>query len=117
MPTAPLPLLDELAACCAPPSSGGLDAAGAERLAAVLKVIAEPTRLRLLSLVAAHQDSEECICNLTDVVGLSQPTVSHHMAVLRDAGLVEAEKVGQWMWYRRNERALRELARALNDEV
>ena len=114
MPTAPLPLLDELAACCAPPSSGGLDAAGAERLAAVLKVIAEPTRLRLLSLVAAHQDSEECICNLTEVVGLSQPTVSHHMKQLVDAGLLTREQRGKWAYYRTVPGALDALAQVIS---
>jgi ArsR family transcriptional regulator, arsenate/arsenite/antimonite-responsive transcriptional repressor len=101
MPTTPLPLLvDDLADCCAPADGGGLDADSAERLATVLKVIAEPTRLRLLSLVAAYQDSEECICNLTDRVGVSQPTVSHHMRVLVDAGLLEREQRGKWAYYR-----------------
>lgn len=101
MPTAPLPvLMDDLAACCPPPAGQALDANSAERLAAVLKVLAEPTRLRLLSLVAAHQDSEECICNLTDLVGVSQPTVSHHMKLLVDAGLLEREQRGKWAYYR-----------------
>ena len=99
MPTAPLPLLD-MAACCVPLTGAGLDAGSAERLAGLLKVIAEPTRLRLLSLVAAHQDSEECICNLTEVVGLSQPTVSHHMKLLVDAGLLHREQRGKWAYYR-----------------
>jgi ArsR family transcriptional regulator, arsenate/arsenite/antimonite-responsive transcriptional repressor len=101
MPTASLPLLtDDLVACCAPRAGQALDAAAAERLAAVLKVLAEPTRLRLLSLVAAHQDSEECICNLTDLVGVSQPTVSHHMKLLVDAGLLAREQRGKWAYYR-----------------
>jgi ArsR family transcriptional regulator len=101
MPTAPLPvLIDDLAACCPPPAGEALDAVAAERLAAVLKVLAEPTRLRLLSLVAAHQDSEACICNLTDLVGVSQPTVSHHMKLLVDAGLLDREQRGKWAYYR-----------------
>jgi ArsR family transcriptional regulator, arsenate/arsenite/antimonite-responsive transcriptional repressor len=101
MTTAALPLLsDELAACCSPPAGQALDAGAAERLAAVLKVLAEPTRLRLLSLVAAHQDSEECICNLTELVGVSQPTVSHHMKLLVDAGLLQREQRGKWAYYR-----------------
>jgi ArsR family transcriptional regulator len=101
MPSAPLPLLaEDLAACCSPPAGEALGAAAAERLAAVLKVLAEPTRLRLLSLVAAHQDSEECICNLTELVGVSQPTVSHHMKLLVDAGLLEREQRGKWAYYR-----------------
>lgn len=104
MPTATaertaLPITD-LAACCAPISGGELDAEAAERLAGVLKALADPTRLRLLSIVAVHQDSEECICNLTDRVGVSQPTVSHHMKVLMDAGLLEREQRGKWAYYR-----------------
>jgi ArsR family transcriptional regulator len=58
-----------------------------------------------------------CACDVEDKVKLSQPTISHHMAVLRDAGLIEAEKIGQWMWYRRDEAAIRQLARALKDEL
>jgi ArsR family transcriptional regulator, arsenate/arsenite/antimonite-responsive transcriptional repressor len=101
MPTAPLPLLsDELAGCCTPVAGVGLDADGAQRLAAVLKVIAEPTRLRLLSIVAAQADGEACICDLTDPVGLSQPTVSHHMKLLVEAGLLEREQRGKWAYYR-----------------
>jgi ArsR family transcriptional regulator len=101
MPSAPLPLFGgELIACCTPSAGEVLDAAAAERLAAVLKVLAEPTRLRLLSLVAANQDSEECICNLTDLVGVSQPTVSHHMRLLVDAGLLGREQRGKWAYYR-----------------
>jgi ArsR family transcriptional regulator len=97
----PLPLFGgELVACCTPLAGEVLDAAAAEQLAAVLKVLAEPTRLRLLSLIAANQDSEECICNLTDVVGVSQPTVSHHMKLLVDAGLLEREQRGKWAYYR-----------------
>ena len=93
-------LSEELAACCASAGGSGLDATSAERLAAVLKVIAEPTRLRLLSLVAAHPSREECICNLTERVGVSQPTVSHHMKLLVDAGLLEREQRGKWAYYR-----------------
>jgi ArsR family transcriptional regulator, arsenate/arsenite/antimonite-responsive transcriptional repressor len=100
VPTASLPLLSDDLACCAPPAGQALDPGAAERLAAVLKVLAEPTRLRLLSLVAAHQDSEECICNLTELVGVSQPTVSHHMKLLVDVGLLEREQRGKWAYYR-----------------
>lgn len=102
MPTAPLPLLaDDLAACCVPAAGDGLDAEGAQRLAAVLKVIAEPTRLRLLSMVAARgADGEACICDLTGPLGLTQPTLSHHMRVLVEAGLLEREQRGRWAYYR-----------------
>jgi ArsR family transcriptional regulator, arsenate/arsenite/antimonite-responsive transcriptional repressor len=101
MPTASRPLLsDDLAGCCIPPVGQALDAVAAERLATVLKVLAEPTRLRLLSLVAARADGEECICNLTELVGVSQPTVSHHMKLLVDAGLLDREQRGKWAYYR-----------------
>lgn len=115
MPAAPLPLLaDERATCRAPSGGAGLDADGAERLAAVLKVIAEPTRLRLLSLVAAQADREECICNLTDRVGVSQPTVSHHMKLLVDAGLLVREQRGKWAYYRLVPGALDSLGRLVS---
>jgi len=101
MPNAPLPvLMDELSQCCSPSAGQPLDADAALRLAAVLKAIAEPTRLRLLSLVAAHDGGEACICNLTEPVQLSQPTVSHHMRVLVDAGLLAREQRGKWAYYR-----------------
>lgn len=115
MPTAPLQLLSEdLAACCAPPAGEALDVVAAERLAAVLKVLAEPTRLRLLSLLAARTDGEECICNLTELVGVSQPTVSHHMKLLVDAGLLERERRGKWAYYRLVPGALDALAGLLS---
>lgn len=77
-----------------------LDADEADRLAAALRVIADPARLRLLSLIQAQPDHEACVCNLTEPLGLSQPTVSHHLKVLRDAGLVEREQRGNWAYYR-----------------
>jgi ArsR family transcriptional regulator, arsenate/arsenite/antimonite-responsive transcriptional repressor len=83
----------------------------------VLKAIAEPTRLRLLSLLAAHADREACICDLTDPVGLSQPTVSHHMKVLVDAGLLTREQRGKWAFYRLVPGALGALARLLSTAV
>ncbi|MDA8198741.1 MAG: metalloregulator ArsR/SmtB family transcription factor [Thermaerobacter sp.] len=94
------PLVANLAACCTPITATVLDAASAERLAAVLRALAEPTRLRLVSLVAAHEDAEACVCDLTVPVALSQPTVSHHLKVLVDAGLLEREQRGKWAYYR-----------------
>ncbi len=93
-------LVDDLAACCSPITGTVLDAAAAERLAALLKALAEPTRLRLVSLIAGHEGSEACVCDLIDPVGLSQPTVSHHLKVLVDAGLIEREQRGKWAYYR-----------------
>jgi ArsR family transcriptional regulator len=79
---------------------GALDAGEADRLASALKVIADPTRLRLLSLIQAQPENEACVCNLTDPLGLTQPTVSHHLKILREAGLLEREQRGSWAYYR-----------------
>jgi len=89
-----------LAATCTPLLQEAIDAEDAERLAAALRVIADPARLRLLSLIQAQPDHEACVCNLTEPLGLTQPTVSHHLKVLRDAGLVEREQRGSWAYYR-----------------
>ena len=104
-------------ACCSPAIGEPLDAATAETLAGVLKAIAEPTRLRLLSLVAAHADGEACICDLTEPVALSQPTVSHHMRVLVDAGLLTRDQRGKWAYYRLVPGAMDSLAAALSSAV
>lgn len=99
LPRPGLPLTD-LSVCCTPETGSALGAEEAEQLAAVLKAVAEPTRLRLLSMVAASPGREACVCDLTEPVGLSQPTISHHMKVLVDAGLLEREKRGVWAYYR-----------------
>ena len=111
---APLTLVDDLVACCSPVTAGVLDQRAAERLAAVLKALAEPTRLRLVSMVAAQPDREACICDLTAPIGLSQPTVSHHMKVLVDAGILEREQRGKWAYYRLVSGALDNLAGSLS---
>jgi ArsR family transcriptional regulator len=85
--------------CCAPVMQAPLAEADAEELAGAFKVLADPVRLRLLSLIAAH-DGETCACELVDVLDRSQPTISHHLAVLHDAGLLAREKRGRWVWYR-----------------
>ncbi len=87
------------AACCAPVLQAPLREADAEELAAAFKVLADPVRLRLLSLIAAR-DGETCACELVDVLDRTQPTISHHLAVLHDAGLLSREKRGRWVWYR-----------------
>ncbi len=76
-----------------------IDRADAERLAGVLKALADPARLRLLSIVAASEGQEACVCDLTEPLGLSQPTVSHHLKVLVDAGYLTREKRGTWAYY------------------
>jgi ArsR family transcriptional regulator len=85
---------------CPPLSAGPLETNEARRLAAALKIIADPARLQLLSLIQAQPGGEACVCHLTEPLGLSQPTVSHHLKVLRDAGLVERERRGSWAYYR-----------------
>lgn len=102
-----------LVECCSPVTGQVIDATQAEALAGVLKAIAEPTRLRLISLVAAHEGAEACVCDLTDPVGLSQPTVSHHLKVLVDAGLLGREQRGRWAYYRLIPDALQTLAQLL----
>ena len=89
-----------IAACCPPLLAEPLAADDAEQLAAALKAIADPARLRLLSLIQAQPGSEACVCHLTEPLGLSQGTVSHHLRVLREAGLVEREQRGTWAFYR-----------------
>lgn len=89
-----------LTASCPPLLDGRLDEGDAVRLAAALKVLAEPARLRLLSLIHAQPDAEACVCHLTEPLGLSQPTVSHHLKVLLEAGLVEREQRGSWAYFR-----------------
>jgi ArsR family transcriptional regulator len=85
---------------CPPLLQGPLDQDVADQLAKALKTIADPARLRLLSLIQAQPDGEACVCHLTEPLGLSQPTVSHHLKVLRLAGLVERERRGSWAYYR-----------------
>lgn len=92
--------MDPVELCCAPLTAGALDEEQAEELAGLLKVLADPARLRLLSLVAAAADGEACACDLVEPVGRSQPTVSHHLSLLVDAGLLTREKRGKWAWYR-----------------
>lgn len=86
-------------ACCAPLVREPLGAEDAAAFARTLKAIADPARLRLLSLVAAHEGAEACVCDLTEPLGLSQPTVSHHLKVLVDAGLLTRDKRGVWAYY------------------
>lgn len=106
--------LTDLGACCNPTTGAVLDAGAAERLAGVLKALAEPTRLRLISLIAAHGvDGQACVCDLTEPVGLSQPTVSHHLKVLADAGLIVREQRGKWAYYSLVPGALEAIAGAL----
>ncbi len=118
MPTQMLPLVTtDTAACCPPLTGSVLEPVEAEALARVFKALGDPTRVRLLSLIAAHESGEACICDLTAPVGLSQPTVSHHMKQLADAGLVIREQRGKWAYYRIAPDRLNQLAVTLTPEA
>lgn len=94
-------------------TGGVLAVEEAERLARTFKALGDPTRVRLLSMIAASRDGEACICDLTEPVGLSQPTVSHHMKQLVEAGLATREQRGRWAYYRVVDDALGRAAQAL----
>ncbi len=86
-------------ACCSPLSREPISAEQALELSGLMKALADPTRLRLLSMILAHDGGEACVCDLTAPLSLTQPTVSHHLKVLRDAGLVTSERRGTWVYY------------------
>jgi len=115
MTTTTLPLL-ETSVCCTPLTREAISPQAAEQLARTLKAIADPARLRLLSLVAAHEGAEACVCDLVEPLGLSQPTVSHHLKVLVDAGLLSRDKRGVWAYYALVPQALDTLADLLRSD-
>ena len=92
-----------------------LDDDGAEALAAQLKALADPTRIRLVSLLATAPAGELCACDLPETLGKSQPTTSHHLKQLIDAGLVEREQRGKWAWFRLRRDALASVRGALGE--
>src|SRR5690606_21397760 len=94
-----LPIRD-LQSCCSPITREPLSTPNAVSLAVSLKALADPARLRIISMIAAHADAEACVCDLTEPLGLSQPTVSHHLRVLTDAGYLTRSKRGTWSYYR-----------------
>ena len=91
-----LPLAD---ACCAPLLREPITAGQAVELARLLKALADPTRLRLVSMVAAHDGGEACVCDLTEPLSLTQPTISHHLKILVEAGIFTRDKRGVWAYY------------------
>jgi ArsR family transcriptional regulator len=97
--------------------------ADAVKISAQFKALADPNRLSILAMLknpvccALDLDKGMCACDIESQLKLSQPTISHHLRILRESGLVDAEKIGPWMWYRRNEKALRELAHALERQL
>ena len=109
--------LDLIENCCPPVLEEALPDGDANRLAAAFKVLGDPARLRLLSLIGSRANGEACGCELIEPLGLSQPTVSHHLKVLYEAGLLEREKRGTWVYYRVAPGALAALSDALRPPV
>lgn len=100
----------ETVACCSPLVREPLSADRAERVAPLLKALADPVRLRLVSIVAASEGGEACVCDLNDAFDLSQPTISHHLKVLHEAGLLDRTKRGVWVYYAVRREVLADLA-------
>ena len=96
-------------ACCTPLAREPMSAEHAAQVAPMLKAVADPVRLRLLSLVLSHEGGEACVCDLQPAFDLSQPTISHHLKVLHDAGLLDREKRGVWVYYQARPAAMEAL--------
>jgi ArsR family transcriptional regulator len=105
-----LPAADAADCVIAPLVRAPLTVDAAAALAATLKALADPVRLRLLSAVASRANGEACVCELSAGIEVSQPTISHHLKVLRTAGLLTSERRGSWVYYRIEPDALRELS-------
>ena len=94
---------------CGTPPVPVLQRTEAERRAALLKALADPVRLQLLSIISASPDQESCVCDMTEAVEVSQPTVSHHLRTLVDAGILHRERRGSWAWFRLEPSVLRDI--------
>lgn len=105
-----VPLIASGACDVAPLVREPLSAEAAIELAAMLKALSDPVRLRLLSVVASHSGGEACVCDISVGINVSQPTVSHHLKVLRTAGLLDSERRGSWVYYRVIPEALQRLS-------
>jgi ArsR family transcriptional regulator len=112
-----LPLVDELDACCPALLTAPISEQDAELAASIFKALADAGRVRLLSLIASAGDKGACVCELVPPVELSQPTVSHHLKKLHEAGLVSRERRGTWTYYRLRGEAIAVISRALNTEA
>lgn len=106
----PIVAMDE---CCSPLAREPLSADQAVELSKLFKAMADPVRLRLLSLIASHAGGEACVCDLTDAFELTGPTISHHLKVLRESGLIAGERRGTWVYYRVHPEVLARLSAVL----
>jgi ArsR family transcriptional regulator, arsenate/arsenite/antimonite-responsive transcriptional repressor len=104
-------------ACCSPLLGEPLSVAQAEQVAPLLKALAEPVRLRLLSLVASHAGGEACVCDLAEAFDLTQPTISHHLKVLHELGLLDRSKRGVWVYYKVRTQALADLGALIGGQA
>lgn len=102
--------------CCAPLAQRRVPAATAAVLAPAFKALGDPVRLQLMSMIASAEGGEVCVCDLTPAFDLTGPTISHHLKTLREAGLVDAERRGTWVYYRARPQILRQLAALLSIE-
>ncbi len=104
-------------ACAIPLVREPIGESAAAGLAQVFKALADPVRLRLVSLIGAHQGGEVCVCELTDAFDLTQPTISHHLKVLREAGIIDSERRGTWVYYRLEPASLERMGALLTAPV
>ena len=107
-----LPILatSDALACCTPLSRQPMSEEQAEQVSVLLKALADPVRLRLMSLVLSREDAEACVCDLTPAFDLSQPTISHHLKVLHEAGLLDRDKRGTWVYYQARPEAMQAIS-------
>jgi ArsR family transcriptional regulator, arsenate/arsenite/antimonite-responsive transcriptional repressor len=110
-------LADESGCDFAPLVREPLSASAATELAGKLKALSDPVRLRLLSVVASHSGGEACVCDISEGIDLTQPTISHHLKVLRTAGLLDSERRGSWVYYRVVPQALQQLSELLGADI
>jgi ArsR family transcriptional regulator len=106
--------MSAVAQCCPSVLAAPLDAAEAAELAAGFSALSDPVRLRVLSILAASPDGEVCVCDFVDPLGKSQPTISHHLKILSEAGLVQGDRRGKWVWYSLNRERLATLRSAID---
>ena len=109
--------LTDAVGCCSPLVREPLSVDQAVELARLFKAMGDPVRLRLLSLIASHEGGEACVCDLTGVFDLTGPTISHHLKVLREAGLISGERRGTWVYYRVEPAALGRLSAVLAPDL
>jgi ArsR family transcriptional regulator, arsenate/arsenite/antimonite-responsive transcriptional repressor len=115
LPITPLGSAAAREACDIPLVREAISEAEAPGLAQAFKALADPVRLRLVSLIGAHQGGEVCVCELTDAFDLTQPTISHHLKILREAGIIDSERRGTWVYYRLEPAALERMGALLSD--